>query len=625
MALRDRLLVKIGDRRYPLDFPQTSIMPIPVTREQLLSEDAVGDRALTGGGLWQISQRSWEGGAGQDYLGDDDTDRLDRFDDAEFINPWVRRGLTLQPELNIGTAKTGTPNYIIYGGASRIYWFDGVNILFGTTPGDATPSWSTITLNASDVVEGMVANDDYLYYAKRNGSTFSLNRAAVGSTTTAAFGALTPTDGPWLCHGRLLAADRNRLYEVDSAGAVAVGNLDYTHPLDDWLWTHAVETPNGIYAAGWHSNNRSDKAPGIYYIGIDATDGSLVEPVLATPLPVGEQPYSLGFSGGYVLIGTSLGFRVAIIDTEEKLRHGKLIEINGGCRDFAPYGQYVWTTYLNSDSDAGGAARIDLGNFIDEQNLVPAWAPDRMRAGSNAYGTSVYVDAGEVYILINGVGFCNEVTAKAATGNLTTSVYDFNTFEPKAIIALDFSCEPLPAGSTIVFEIAGDDGSFSTVTTYSTTGGTGPLVPITVSAFSAEPQRQVRLRITLTRATATASAPQLREWRLYAAPAPFPAKELILALRLSDRSTDDTDNVEIAFDTLDDWEFLLALEETREVVDLEVGGWVGFAHVTGVGIPERGIMKWNDAEDWFDATVLVRLITVDVPTGEVIPDTYMGY
>lgn len=627
MALRDRLLVTIGGRKYSLDFAKTSIMPIPITREQQLTDDAVGDRALTGNGLWQVSQNGWELGAGQDYLGDDETDSNKRYDTSAFLDPWDRRRLRLLPELNIAAASAAsTLGFLRYGGSSRLYWFNGTDIQFATDPGAASPTWSTVTLTASDVVDGMAADDDYLYFVKHNGATYSLNRSAVGSTTAAGFGALTPTNGPWLCHGRLLAADDNRLYEVDNTGAVPVGNLDYTHSLDDWEWTHALETPNGIYVTGWHASTRSDKTAGVFFVGIDPDDGSLLSPVLATPLPRGERPYSLGFNGGYVLIGLSRGFRVAVIDSNDKLRHGQLVEINGGCREFAPYGRYVWTTYLDDAGAAGGAARIDLGAFVDENNLVPAWAPDRMRTASNAYGTSVFVDAGEVYVTINGVGFCNEVTAVAATGELVTSVYDFLTFEPKAISALSFACEPLPQGASIEFEVAGDDETWYSIVTYDTVGGMGPDQPEAIGAFQADPQRQIRVRITLTRGTTTSDTPELREWRLYAAPAPFAAKEIVLGLRIRDRATDDTNDVEIPYDTFDEWEYLNELETSRQVIAYAVGGLNGYAYVTGVGIPEQGISKWNDANEWFDAVVLVRLVTVNFPAGSVPPlEIYSDY
>ena len=93
-----------------------------------------------------------------------------------------------------------------------------------------------------------------------------------GAKTVLASNATTTSCNAWWVKQRFIIADSHHLYE--KGGIPGTSNLNtagklYSHPLDSWRWTSAVDTPAAILVAGYAGSKSA-----IYKFTID-TDGAL--------------------------------------------------------------------------------------------------------------------------------------------------------------------------------------------------------------------------------------------------------------------------------------------------------------------------------------------------------------
>jgi hypothetical protein len=143
----------------------------------------------------------------------------------------------------------------------------------------------------------------------------------------------------------------------------------------------------------------------------------------AAELPAGEIVHKLYYYLGYMVIGTSKGVRVAVInDQDGSLGYGPLvIETNQPVYDFAARDRFIWCATGVGSTDAG-LVRIDLGQTIENEPLRFAWAYDLQYAQAAKYPTTAVAFIGET----NRLAFCSAainsgtVTNKALTSDVAT-------------------------------------------------------------------------------------------------------------------------------------------------------------------------------------------------------------
>jgi hypothetical protein len=142
-------------------------------------------------------------------------------------------------------------------------------------------------------------------------------------------------------------------------------------------------------------------------------------------------------------------------------------------------------------------------------------------------------------------------------------------------------------------------------------GTAGPSTPISAHGLSAE---VVSLLTTINVAdpvgTYATSAGKLFRWTMRSALTPFRQDEILVPLVLFDAvDTNDEYGQDTYYDTLAEYEFLKNLEASRAIVAYQEGA------ATYQVVVDRVIVKpysWNNQKTFFNGTVYVRLLTVEV-------------
>ena len=209
----------------------------------------------------------------------------------------------------------------------------------------------------------------------------NIRRTTAGAGSSTAY--LAATTGQsfynvgWV-RGRLVAADRQFLYEITAPGGTPISGsaLNDAFGNVNWRWTAITESVSKIYVAGY-----SGLVSQIFWIQPIGNDPSaaLGPPVPAgPPMPTGEVINTMIGYLGFLVIGTSKGIRVATEDQAGNLTVGAVTEIPGGVTALWGNDRFVWFSWTNFDDSSTGLGRIDLSVFPPENVSAPAYASDLM-------------------------------------------------------------------------------------------------------------------------------------------------------------------------------------------------------------------------------------------------------
>jgi hypothetical protein len=382
---------------------------------------------------------------------------------------------------------------------SRLYVASGGDVTFYTS---LTASPTSCTSEPAGNVSSMTS-DGYNVWVG-----FASHGIHVTNTSTGAFSSYISGTDTFTkikyTKGRLMAAAGATIYNFTSSGGPGAGL--FTHGNSTWSWVGFAGGQNHIYAAGF-----SGQTSLIYKTTIKTDGSALDSPTVAAELPEGEIVTALDSYLGYVLIGTTTGFRFASSDTDGNLVVGPLIEV-GQVDAFASQGQFVWFSYKNIDETSTGLGRMDIGTQIATNQ--PAWASDLMVTGQGAVPSISLYGARPVFT-VTGLGiYCEHSTNLVASGTLDSGIYRWGVPDAKFIPKWDLRTEPLYG--TVVISVASDSGSFSNVGTQSTEAS----LESTFDGFESK-VFEAEARLTLTRsATDATKGPAVTRWlgRAYAAP-----------------------------------------------------------------------------------------------------------
>ena len=456
-----------------------------------------GESAINPQGLWRRSQSSWHYGAGQTYSDTADAEAY-RFRSSKGINVWDRGKISLLKDTT-QVLSNATSNLQSIVAGSRLYVASGGDVTFYTSlSGSPTPCTSEPVGNVSSMT-----TDGYNVWVG-----FASHGIHVTNTSTDAFssyisGTKTFTKIKYT-KGRLMAASGDTIYNFTSSGG-AGGGL-FTHGNSNWSWVGFAGGQNHIYAAGF-----SGQTSLIYKTTIK-TDGSALDaPTVAAELPEGEIVTALDSYLGYVLIGTTTGFRFASSDTDGNLVVGPLIEV-GQVDAFASQGQFVWFSYKNIDETSTGLGRMDIGTQIATNQ--PAWASDLMVTGQGAVPSISLYGARPVFT-VTGLGiYCEHSMNLVTSGTLESGIYRWGVPDTKFIPKWDLRTEPL--NGTVAISVAADSGGFRSVGTQSVASS----LESTFDGFESK-VFEAEARLALTRSATDATVgPAVTRWlgRAYAAP-----------------------------------------------------------------------------------------------------------
>ena len=433
----------------------------PYKKDQFDSSNEPGEQSLTG--WWLRSQTSWHNGAGLKYFEPGiEQNVTHRFYDSRGVNVWdvgdakVLKD-TFQLYHNVGVGKIvatagndGTYNCLVSGdnaGALK-------KVRFNTSTPDADVTGTGYVTSYTLAADHTSAHDflsitsdgTYYYAACERG----VHRGKIGGTTSD--GMISEYAASTLgntvlkyAKGYLLLGQNNVIYQLNPSLTAITGTThnksstptDSTaskaHPNSGWVWKSITGAPNAIYAAGTAGGTSEIwKIP--YNTG--KTNIDLTAMTVAATLPFGETVVCIKSYLSYILIGTSKGVRVAVLDTNGDMTYGPLLWDYGyAVNDFHFSQNYVWaaTTIPNSINHAG-LIRIDLGNPFGDGTFPYAYDLEyQSDVASEATGVFRVDDR---LIIVSEEGGNGELNAESyssyrSDGWIQTGFIRFATVEPK--------------------------------------------------------------------------------------------------------------------------------------------------------------------------------------------------
>ena len=455
-----------------------------------------GEASINSQGLWRRSQSSWHYGAGQKHSDTADAEPY-RFNTSKGVNVWTNGSLSLLKDTTqILSDAAATLQSIVAG--TRLYVASGGDVTFYTSL-VASPT-SCTGEPAGDV--GSMTSDGYNVWASFAGHGIHKTNTSVGAFGSYITGTDTFTKIKYT-KGRLMAAAGATIYNFITGGGPGSGL--FTHGNTAWNWVGFAGGQNHIYAAGYAGQTS------LIYKTTIKTDGTALDaPTVAAELPEGEIVTALDSYLGYVLIGTTTGFRFASSDTNGNLVVGPLIEV-GQVDAFASQGQFVWFSYKNIDATSTGIGRMDIGTQISTNQ--PAWASDLMITAQGAVPSISLYGTRPVFTVTGSGVYCEHATDLVASGTLESGLYRWGVIDSKLVPKWDMHTEAL--AGTVVLSANPNLEGYATIGTASIAGD---------SSFSFNGSESylydVEVKLTLTRAADNISGPVVNHWmgRAYVAP-----------------------------------------------------------------------------------------------------------
>ncbi len=449
---------------------------IPVQKQQTQTSDKIGEASINPAGLWRSSIESWHHGAGQASYDLAESDPA-RFRSSKGADVWTRWELSALPDVAALVASANT-NLRLAVTSTRLFWIDGTAVKY--TDDLVTVSTMTGTHNWVSIT-----TDGYEVYATDGTDVYNWQRTS--TNTGSAWNTLNCTLIQWV-KGRIMASQDAAVYNITSSSApsamtVATGTLS-----SDFEWVGFAAGKSVIYGAGF----QGDKSL-IMRTGIKADATGLDVWVQAGELPDGEIVRSIrGYLGGFILVGTDLGWRLAIPDTNGDLDIGALVETVNPVRCFEGQGSFVWYGLTDYDSTSTGLGRMSLTTILD--GGAPAYASDLMTTAQGDV-LDVCTFLGRRVFTVSGDGVFVESTNLVASFTLDSGNVSFGIPESKVALAFDVRHDALVG--TVAAHLSLDGGDFQSIGTSATAGSKGAAVE--VSELRAE---KFEIRVTGTRSVA---------------------------------------------------------------------------------------------------------------------------
>lgn len=544
-----------------------------------------GQQTLTDAGLWYRFQIDWRLGAGQPHFDrPESSDR--RFASSKGTDGWTAGELSLLNDTTlIRSSSEGNLFTLAIGNA--LYVVDGTNLVLTSNAFDAVPTFTTIALGHRG--RDITTDGAYVYVITDSG----VFRTLIGSNTASAWSTFQG-DHITYANGRIIAAVGGRIVEIDAAGdAGGADVLDYTHPNPSFQWTAVRGAPNAIYAAGY-SGDRSQ----VYAITPNTNTGGLRVPVWACDVPDGETINALAQYGSLVVLGTSLGFRLAQISGNANLVHGDAIEIPGGVFCFEPQGAAIWFGWSNYDQASTGLGRMGLRELTEP--LVPAYSSDLMATTQGHVVSVCTVSATKRVFTVAGVGVFAESDELVASGTLDGGEVGWSTFAMKTAAAMDVRHKPLQG--RVVARVQDEAGIVTDAGASASQASLGPAEPFEMTGVHGEAIHPV---VVLERLDET-HGPTLKRWTLGAVVRPKRQDKFTLPLMF--RSMDkDRDGVPYTMDTAQAMRELKSIENTGQIVILDFGDDSFRVQIDRIVQAEP--QDWDAQHGGLEGIVLVDCIT----------------
>jgi hypothetical protein len=370
---------------------------------------------------------------------------------------------------------------------------------------------------------------------------------------------------------RIILCINNKVYELPPTATALTGTgggtLVYTNPNTNYHYTSVAASGPAIYTAG-HSGIYSTIQK--YTLTTGGAMPALTQAVVAAEFPAGEVVEKLYYYLGYMMIGTSKGARVAVVnDQDGSISYGPLIfESNQPVYDFAARDRFVWCASGIGALD-GGLIRIDLGQTIEGEQLRFAWANDLQVTQTTEHYTTGVAFIGvtnrlafcTAYETTDGAIYMESESELRLTGYVTTGAIRYGTLEPKNYKFIrargDFSF-----GAMDIFAIDSSNNTY-TVITYNAAVGT----PEAATTSPEGPQEYLSYKFTLSRsASDTSKGPVFKGYQTKALPATERQRLIQFPVWCFDVETDRF-NVKTGYEGRA-WERIQTLEQIEKLGDI---------------------------------------------------------
>lgn len=410
----------------------------PYRKDQFDNGKEPGEQSLTG--WWIRSQSSFHVGSGIKFYDPSSGEETPyRFTDSRGINVWTKGQATLLKDVTTVnhpvTDSLVDPSYdsqhlrtIKWGTTNGVLLHDGYDVDKIAADGTVT-NFVDYNTGSDTKVYSICDDGTYAYWVTNTTNKFAMYKKlltddyTVSPTTmiTDATIAVVSAEMEFV-KDRIVLCLNNRVYEISPTATSLPGTPAYTNPNASYKYTSVAASGPAVYTAGFSGLYSS-----IQKYTLSTTTGAmptLSQASTAAELPAGEIIHKLYYYLGYMVIGTSKGVRVAIVnDQDGSLGYGPLIvETNQPVYDFAARDRFIWCAAGIGDAD-GGLVRIDLSQSIGSEPLRFAYANDIQYAQTIKYPTTAVAFIGDTNRLAFTTSALNAgtlVTNKALTSNVAT-------------------------------------------------------------------------------------------------------------------------------------------------------------------------------------------------------------
>ena len=441
-----------------------------------------GEQSLAGSGYWIRSQSSLHLGQGINYQepleGDPDQTKF-RYKTGEGIDPWTTGQIKLLKKATLTEAATGK-SYVfsttVNGADFLIKVAESASatsrVLRTSTTGTETTLVNNTAITEKILAAAMGGNDLMIVTPTKvwrysfddaspaihqdyaiNSADAASDKVAINYVKSRFVIAYSTTSGTTQSY----ALARNTGSSINFSTLTAI-NGSTTLP-SGFTFTAVTESSNAFYIGGYSGDEGM-----AFKVTVD-NSGALSTMVRVILLPKSEQLLQMyGYLGSYVMLGTSRGVRVAVVDTDGNVSYGPLVfEATGGVYAFTARNSFVWAGVNAGIGGQTGLIRINLGAPLANQGY--AYATDLVATSVTGHIHSVATfDNGRKAFTVEGSGLWIEhSTDLVESGTFTTGLIRFDTLENKAWKRLRLRTPDELKGSIEIARVK--ETSFDTLTT----------------------------------------------------------------------------------------------------------------------------------------------------------------
>lgn len=549
-----------------------------------------GEQSLSGSGYWIRSQSSFHLGGGITYqepiVGTTEEVKF-QFSDSVGIDPWTPGQLSLLHSTSLtqaSTARSGVFSTII-SGTEYLVKVTGSAAVTARVSITTTAGSTTTVINNSAITEeilyaAMGGNDLMMVTPTKvwrysfDATSPALHQDYAINTANAATAFISYVKQRFMLgftdvnkNTFVYELNRNTSSSINLSTLTAV-NGSATLPIG-FRFMGITESSAAIYVGGFSGDEGL-----ALKITVDNT-GALGTMTTVLVLPRGERLTAMyGYLGTFVALGTSRGVRIAVTDSNGNLSYGPLVyESAYDIYAFTASNEFIYAGIRAEVDGYSGLIRINLGAPLSSGKY--AYAKDLYATGvtGSVWSIATFANGHKAFTVEDSGLWRESQTEYVESGEITTGIIRFDTFENKAWKRIKIRLEDLLQGDIDMFRVIdGVDVAFQTIPQGTTEIYDYDLAPV-FSTVTAEAQFKFRLNRNNDDATKGAT---IYGYSVKALPTPTRARVLQIPIFCFDQETDRNKQIigfqGYALARLQALEQMEALGETLIIQDFTAGG-----------------------------------------------------